>query len=86
MKKTIIIAALALALAGCTNSYTEKSFPVVPKELADCKFFELKNDAGGIITVARCPNSTTATTYKSGKSTRTSIVIDGAEYVKQEAP
>jgi hypothetical protein len=86
MKKTIIIVALALALAGCSNGYKTTNFPVVPPELEDCKFFELTNEAGARIQVARCPNSITATTYKAGKSSASTVVIDGTTYEKKEAP
>jgi hypothetical protein len=82
MKRILILAAL---LAGCSNGYKEKTFPVKPGELADCRFFELTNDTGGIVTVARCPNSATTTNYKSGNATRTTVIIDGKQYVEKEA-
>lgn len=83
MRKTLLIGAL-LALAGCSNGYSEKSFPVRPDELKDCRIFGLTNDSGNSITVARCPNSVTTTTYKSGKSSRATVVIDGETYVKSQ--
>jgi hypothetical protein len=35
-------------------------------------------------TVARCPNSTTSTTYPAGKTQRTAVVIDGVTYEPKE--
>jgi hypothetical protein len=84
MRRMMILAAL-LAVGGCSNGYKEKSFPVKPVELSDCRFFELNNADGGSITVARCPNSSTTTTYKSGKTTRSTVIIDGKQYVEKEA-
>lgn len=83
MKKVLMIAAI-IGLSGCSNGYSEKNFPVVPDELKDCRFFALTNDSGAHITVARCPNSATTTTYKSGKTTKATVVIDGATYVKED--
>lgn len=82
MKKIILIL-MILALGGCTNSYSEANYPVRPPELSDCKFFDMTNDKGGIITVVRCPNSTTSTTT-GGKHKKTTIVIDGVEYETKE--
>lgn len=73
-------AVAALLLAGCSNGYSEKKFPVLPDELKDCRFFYITNDKGESLTVVRCPISVTTTAYRQGKSTRTSVVIDGAEY------
>jgi hypothetical protein len=59
---------------------------VLPPELADCKFFQLSgNSVTDKITVVRCPNSTTTTTYQVGKTKKSVVVIDGVEYVKREA-
>ncbi len=84
MKKFAIIFAL-LSLSGCfKNSYSTVKFPETPPELSDCKFFNMSNDDGAFITVARCPNSTTSTTFTSGKSKRTVVIIDGVEYEAKE--
>lgn len=80
MKKLIGILFAAGIISGCTNSAKEVLFPVLPQELKDCKVFFLTNEGGGALTVMRCPNATTSTSYTSGKSTVTSIVVDGVEY------
>jgi len=66
---------LAVLVAGCQPSVTTADFPL-PAELQDCKLFEL-SDGINSITVVRCPNSTTSTTYREGKSDHTSVVVDG---------
>lgn len=76
--KYLLIAALAV-LAGCSPSAKVKSYPILPEELKDCKFFRLNDGEGGNITVARCPNSTT-TVRQNDKSGTTSVIIDGKEY------
>lgn len=81
MKRLIAIAALAF-VAGCAPSSSKITFPVVPDELHDCTFHEI-SDGMTRIKVARCPNSTTSTTYQQGKTTSTAVVIDGVEYVKK---
>lgn len=82
MKKLTIIA-IALLLSACSDAAYEVKFPAAPPEFADCKFARLENSKGANVTVARCPNSTTSTTYKSGKTTKTTIVVDGVEYVQE---
>lgn len=75
----ISLAATAVVLAGCSPSYESMSMPVLPDELKDCKFYLVSN--GPIsMRVVRCPNSATSTTYTSGKTTRTDVVIDGVTY------
>lgn len=70
-------------LSACTPSANEVSYPVLPDELKDCKFFRVDN-GGFPIRVVRCPNSTTSATFQSGKTTKTTVVIDGKEYVEKE--
>ena len=79
MKKTVTVLMLA-GLAGCHNGYSESNFPLRPDELKDCYIGELRNETGEHITIARCPNSTTTTNYKSGKTTKATIVVDGVTY------
>ena len=67
---------LIALLSGCENSYREADFPARPPELQDCKIYYLENETGNEITVVRCPNSDTSTTYKQGKVTDTTVVID----------
>jgi hypothetical protein len=69
-----------LLLAGCSPSAEEKVWPILPEALKDCKFYKLKDDAANTITVVRCPMSSTTTQYKNGKTTQTTVVIDGVEY------
>lgn len=80
LKNSLLVAG-TLLLIGCSPRATTINFPVIPPELADCKFFSLyEGELGANITVARCPNSTTSTTYNSGKKSKTTVVIDGVEY------
>lgn len=86
MIKIIALAAAAIIAAGCTPKAEDvgATYSVRPKELADCGFYHLTNVNGGRLTVVRCPNSTTSVTEPSGKSTKTTITVDGVEYVKKE--
>lgn len=81
MKKIMLLAAM-LILAGCKPSSEVRTFPVLPTELLDCKFFYLLDGTNSGVTVARCPNSTT-TVRQNDKAGTTTVVIDGAEYVKK---
>ena len=72
MEKLIIIA--LLLLTGCSNSYKELSFPVLPDGLKDCQFFLITNTSGYQLQVIRCPGSSVSTTYKTGKSTQSVLV------------
>ena len=79
MKRILTFLAVALLASGCTPSAQERFFPVMPKELQDCKVFRLDDGSGtglGAMNVMRCPNSSTSVTYKSGKTTVQSAVID----------
>ena len=75
----ISLVAATVVLVGCSPSYEAMSMPVLPDELKDCKFYYVSNGDRGM-RVVRCPNSTTSTTYTSGKTTRTDVVIDGVTY------
>lgn len=77
-KLLISLSFLTAVLGGCSNSAREVNYPVRPAELKDCKIYRLTNDEGGVITVARCPNSTTTTTMNH-KGTPTAVVVDGVE-------
>ncbi|CAB4134432.1 hypothetical protein UFOVP273_62 [uncultured Caudovirales phage] len=85
MKKLLAILSL-VALSACVADYSDDTshYSRLPAELVDCKIYYLSSDKGQQITVMRCPNSQTSTTYKSGKSQRSAIVIDGTAYIKQE--
>ncbi len=86
MKKLTVIA-ISVLLAACSRDFLDRSrelkFPSLPPELKDCRIFGITNSEGESMRVARCPNSTTSTTYKSGKTTHTTVVIDGVEYVQK---
>lgn len=86
MKRTLLILAAMLALAGCNPGYQEvdDSYRVRPDHLKDCQITRLDGSNGGYIYVVRCPNSTTSTTYKVGKSHQSTVTIDGDTYVKEE--
>ena len=75
----ISLVAAAVVLAGCSPNYNSLSMPVLPDELKDCKFY-IVTDGIRELRVVRCPNSATSTTYASGRSTRTDVVIDGVPY------
>jgi len=75
MNKLILLCVL-LAITGCTPSATQLDFPVLPDGLKGCKFFYLRDGSGtSVITVARCPNSTTSV-ESGGKYKRTSITAE----------
>ena len=66
----------AIVTVACTPSYKQLDYPVLPEELKDCKIFRINNSAGTFLYVVRCPNSSTSTTFHSGKSTTTTTVVD----------
>jgi hypothetical protein len=78
MKSIVIVLSTAL-LVACQPYAQQEKYPVLPEELQDCKFYRI-SDGASYITVARCPNSTT-TVKTSGKGSKTSITIDGQQYV-----
>lgn len=78
--KSLITAAFVVVLTACSNGYEQLTYPVVPDELKDCKFYSISNSSGGNLRVVRCPNSQTSTTYSTGKTQTTSVVIDGVTY------
>ena len=83
MKKLLIIASIALAITGCTPSAKDISEQyTLPEELSDCTITYLQGKYT-YLNVVHCPNSTTSTTYPVGKTTQTTVVIDGETYVKQ---
>ena len=56
----------------------------LPEGLKDCKIYGIQNGNSISLSVVRCPNSTVSTTYKSGKTTTTTVVIEGKKYVSEE--
>lgn len=83
MKKVLLVISI-LFIAACSPSAEVLNFPVLPAELKDCKFYRVSDGNLYSLRIVRCPNSTTATTYSEGKTTSTTVVIDGIEYVKKE--
>jgi hypothetical protein len=81
---TVLTLGLAVLAAGCEPSVSTPHFPL-PPELQDCNLFDL-SDGNTSITIARCPNSTTSTTYQSGKTRRTSVVVDDGEATGYDQP
>ena len=79
--KKILAIWLVVMCSACSDSYTERHFPIKPKELEDCKIYLLTNSGGSHITVVRCPNSTTSTSHDKNQTT---VVIDGEIYVKEK--
>ena len=84
--KLLAVVLGVIILTGCNPSYEEKTqnFTQLPNELKDCKFYSVRSNTGSDLNIVRCPNSTTSTTYKSGKTTATTVVIDGKKYVSEE--
>ena len=79
-KKVAIALALCVVsttvLVACTPSYEERSYPVLPPELKDCRFFNVSNELGESITVVRCPNSHVTVRYQKGKFIRQVAVAE----------
>ena len=85
--KTIVLSLVtAFLLTGCEPSYKDytESFTNLPEGLKDCKIYGIQNGNYMSLSVVRCPNSTVSTTYKSGKTTTTTVVIDGKNYEATE--
>ena len=85
MKLLMVILGVVM-LTGCEPSYKEKTqnFTQLPVELKDCKFYGVRSNTGSSLNIVRCPNSQTSTTYSVGKSTATTVVIDGKKYEATE--
>lgn len=79
MKKIITIILCVFLLTGCDPKSTDTTSTYkLPPQLSNCKVFQLTNSHGGIVTALVCPNSTTSTTYSSGKTTATVVTFNGA--------
>lgn len=83
MKKIMLIIAVAITLSACNPSAYTVSMPVLPEGFQDCKFAYVQNSSTSFY-IARCPNSTTSATYKQGKTTKTTITVDGKVYEEKE--
>ena len=79
---------ISLFLSSCDLNFKatseETSSFTLPEGLKDCKIYGIQNGNSMSLSVVRCPNSTVSTTYKSGKTTVTTVVIDGKKYVSEE--
>lgn len=73
---------LASVLTACYQPHTDETTTtyILPQELKDCRTYHITGKDGSWMRVMRCPNSSTATTSKAGKSTLTTVVIDGIKY------
>ena len=74
--KKLIMALVIVCLVGCEKSTKEISGSFnFPEELKDCKMYSLSNGGSSVI-VARCPLSSTTTTYNCGKITCSSMTVE----------
>lgn len=73
MKKIILVS--LLLMVGCEAKTTEKRNFILPEGMEDCKIYDMHNGSYAI-TVVRCPNSSTSTSYSCGKTTCNASVID----------
>lgn len=68
-------------LVGCGyRASQEIHVESLPKELKDCRLFQIEVGTLDTMRAMRCPNSTTSVNYPSGKTRKTVIVVDGIEY------
>lgn len=75
MKNLILV--LLLLLVGCERTTKDATTNfILPTGMEDCKVYSMSNGRGIYITVVRCPNSSTSTSYSCGKTTCNASVID----------
>ncbi|WEM33500.1 hypothetical protein EJP02_439 [Escherichia phage EJP2] len=70
--KFIAASVLALSLSACDRVTEERSHEfALPSELvqAGCKIYRMRAESGVTLYALYCPNSTTTTSYTSGKQT-----------------
>ena len=84
--KLLMAIIVVIMLTGCEPSYEEKTqnFTLLPDELKDCKFYGVRSNTCSNLNIVRFLNSSVSTTYKVGKTTATTVVIDGKRYVSEE--
>lgn len=79
----------SLLITGCApnaiDSAQELQFPSMPEELADCRVYYVTNRNYNVMTVVRCPLSATTVKTPNGRSSRTTVTIDGVEYEPTKA-
>lgn len=74
--KYFIITSFIL-LSGCAKTVEDISDEfLLPKELKDCRVYNLQASNLSTIKVVRCPQSTTTLNYLSGKNTQTSAIVE----------
>lgn len=85
MKKALIAAFAATALVGCSSDVSELGDFPLPSELQKvCKMYR-STDGFSHINIVYCDGMKTATaTYSQGKTTGTTVTINGIEYVPAE--
>ena len=67
-------------LTSCAehNPVAEAEQYALPDGLKDCKVYVVtKQNGGGKMKVLRCPNSSTTTSYQSGKTTQSVTLVEG---------
>lgn len=78
----VALLAVAFMLAGCepeTEISTGKF--IVPPELSDCQFYDMKDTGGRRVLVVRCPHSETSARYttssgKSGQAEHRAVTVE----------
>jgi hypothetical protein len=85
MFKIVLLSLIVITMTGCrpssSTSAWQSNIDDTPA-LKDCQAVALESGLN-MLTVIRCPNSTT-TTKTSGKFSKTSVVIDGIVYEQKE--
>ena len=72
--------AMIVLLSACdAETYDVSNKYAIPPQFSDCMFADMRSTDGSVITVVRCPNSSTST-IRGGKAHETAIVIDGVQY------
>lgn len=74
--KFVLIAAIGLAACSPSGKEVTGNFPIMPEGLKDCKIYDLQSDGGSHVRVVRCPNSSTSTSYRVGKATHYTAVVE----------
>ena len=75
MFKILSVLVLSAMMVGCEDSSKTLRPEALPSGLSDCAFYELQV-TGRRLNVVRCPNSSTSTTYKVGKATNSTTVVE----------
>ena len=86
MKKLLALTCACAALftlSACdvAPSHKTESLGGLEGALSDCHAYKTWID-GSIYSVVRCPNSATTTEYRAGKTSITTVTIDGQSYVQ----